>query len=168
MVFLPCVGRACRIDLPVFRCIRGTCDRKVQEGIIAVYAVDIVVYRRVCRRMGISGSVFLVFADGFSVSCIKVLVIRFFSALQIILSVRLCLREYHKVIPGRYRLETITVRLALVPFTDNLCHTRVFIRGCSTKPDLCCFYNRIPAHEISCIGRGRIRREQACSLIAHP
>ena len=168
MVFLPGVGRACRIDLPVFGCIRGTCDRKVQEGIITIYAVDVIIYRRVCRCMGISGSFFVILTDGFSVSCIKVLVIRFFSALQIILSVRLCLREYHKVIPGRYRLETITVRLTLVPFTDNLCHTRVFLRGCSTKPDLCCFYNCIPAHEISCIGRGRILREQACSLIARP
>ena len=118
--------------------------------------------------MGISASFFLVFADGFSVSCIKVLVIRFFSALQITISIRLCLREYHKVIPGRYRLETITVRLALVPFTDNLSHTRVFLRGCSTKLDSCCFYNSILAHKISCIGRGRILREQACSLIAHP
>ena len=168
MVFLPGVGRACRIDLPVFGCIRGACDRKVQEGIIAVYAVDIVVYRRIRRCMGISLALSGILVDRLTVSCIKVLVIRFFSVIQILISIRLCLRKYHKVIPGRYRLETITVRLALVPFTDNLCHTGLFLRGCSAKVDPCCFYNRIPAHEISCIGRGRILREQACSLIAHP
>ena len=118
--------------------------------------------------MRIPASFRVIFVDCLAVPGIEVLVIRIFPLFKRIRIVRMCLGEYHKIVTCGNRLEAIAVGIACFPLPYGLCYTTILIFQSSAELNLRYFHNRIPAHEISCIGRGRILREQACSLIAHP